>query len=137
MLTVDASVWVGAFDPADRFHDGSYRFLRATASLGTRLYAPDFAVLEVGCAIARWIGDAAAGLHAAKRLSEHPALTLQAMDYRLTSTALEVGVAGRLRAADALYAGTALLTGSTLIAWGAELVSRATGLTPSQWLESA
>ena len=136
MLTLDANVWVSAFDPRDHFHDRSVGFLRAVATAGLRLHGPAFLVVEVSCALSRRSGDPALGAAAAARLETHPALTLHAMDERMLRTAGEVGVRHLLRAADALYAATAMLAEAPLVAWDAELVSRAGGVTPDSWLET-
>ncbi len=136
MLTVDASVWVAAFDPSDRFHIDSLAFLREVATRGMSLHAPEFALIEVACATARRSGDAAVGRDAGRRIAEHPALTLHPLDHRLASAALDSGLKQALRGADALYAGTAVLSDSIVVAWDAELVSRTLGQTPRQWLDA-
>ena len=50
--------------------------------------------------------------------------------------ALRLGTRQVLRGADALYAATALLTGTQLISWDNELVRRAGALTPTAWLDA-
>jgi predicted nucleic acid-binding protein len=53
---------------------------------------------------------------------------------QLLPIAEEVGCRVFLRGADALYAATARVTRTPLIAWDRELIERAGALTPEQWL---
>lgn len=134
MLTIDANVWVAASDPRDRFRDSSVAFLRAVAERDLELHGPAFLINEVGCALARRTGDGTVGILAAERLRSHPSLTLHGMDEPLLALAMDIGVRQLLRATDALYAATAVLTRAPLISWDAELVSRAGAVTPDGWL---
>jgi predicted nucleic acid-binding protein len=134
VLTVDANVWVAAFDPHDRFHLPSVRFLRAVADADLRLHAPAFLVVEVACALARRAGDAAVGRDAGERLRTHPSLTLHLLDDGLLIAAREIGVRHLIRGADALYAATAMVVDAPLVSWDDELVRRAGGVTPDSWL---
>ncbi|MDQ3699129.1 MAG: type II toxin-antitoxin system VapC family toxin [Gemmatimonadota bacterium] len=134
MLTLDANVWVAAFDPRDRFHARSAAFLRAVALKGIGLHGPAFVTLEVACALARRAGDSAVGAIVHERLRAHPALALHPLDDRLLEIARELGVDRLLRAGDALYAATAKLLDAPLVSWDDELVQRAEALTPDTWL---
>jgi predicted nucleic acid-binding protein len=134
MLTLDANIWVAAFDPRDRFHQQSVAFLRAVALKRLRLHGPAFTALEVACALARRAGDPAVGSVAHDRLRRHPALRLHPMDDRCLATAHALGVRQLLRGADALYAATAKLFHAPLVSWDDELVHRAEASTPSTWL---
>lgn len=134
MLTVDANIWVAAFDPRDRFHERSATFLRAVALAGLRLHGPALVAIEVACALARRAGDSAVGALAHERLRTHPALLLHPMDERCLSTAHDIGVRQLLRGADALYAATATLFGAPLVTWDDELVQRSGAFTPDTWL---
>ncbi|MDB6117174.1 MAG: Ribonuclease VapC [Verrucomicrobiaceae bacterium] len=134
MLTIDANVWIAAFDPADCFHGVSATMLRRAASGNFSLYAPDIAQLEVACAVSRRRRDPAAGVAAGSKLAAHPVLRMVLVDTTLQAAALRIGTQCFLRGADALYAAAAELTGSVLISWDKELVSRSGGLTPTDWL---
>lgn len=134
MLSIDANVWVAAFDPADRFHGTSADFLRATAAKGVALHGPEFVVLEVACALSRRAGNATVGDWARSHLHAHPALLLHPIDARCLSTAHEIGSRHLLRGADALYAATAHLHEAPLISWDDELVQRFGAETPTTWL---
>jgi predicted nucleic acid-binding protein len=57
------------------------------------------------------------------------------VDTVLVETAIRVGTDAFLRGADALYAATALITGSTLVSWDNELIQRAGAHSPTDWLD--
>ncbi len=135
MITVDASVWVAAFDPRDRFHDASETFLREHARRGTRLHAPAIVVLETGCAIARRARNPASGEAAAARLRSHPALDLHPVDATLLSAARKLGTKLLLKSADSLYVAVADLRGAPLVTWDEEVVRRAGARTPEHGIE--
>lgn len=134
MLTLDANIWVAAFDPKDRFHESSVTFLRAVAQKELRLHGPAFVALEVACALARRAGDSAVGALAHTRLRSHPMLVLHPMNDLCLATAHEIGAAHLLRGADALYAATAQLVNAPLITWDEELIQRIGAATPAGWL---
>lgn len=134
MLTVDANVWVAAFDPRDGFHRSSVVFLDAAIDLGEGFLAPAFLPVEVGCAVARRFGDADQGVRAGEALLGNPALVLDALTPDFLEAAVRLGTMLRLRAADALYAAVAQRSGTRLVTWDRELVQRASGLTPDDWL---
>ncbi len=137
MITVDANVWVAAYDPHDRFHDDSVAFLSAVLDLRTPLYAPAVMPLEAACALARRTGRPEVGEDSFQRLQKVPGLELVPLDQELIRLAGRLGTRSFLRTADALYAATARATGSTCISWDSELVERASALLPTQWLSSS
>lgn len=134
MLTLDASVWVAAFDPHDRFHVPSVRFLRHLAAEGVPLLGPAVVLVEVACAVARRSGDSDAGRRTADLLRRHPRLALEPVSDRLVTAAVDLGSRARLRGADALYAAAAAVHGTPLVSWDADLIGRAGGTTPEAWL---
>jgi predicted nucleic acid-binding protein len=135
VLTIDANIWVAAFDPRDQFHARSVAFLQAAATKRMTLHGPAFVTVEVSCALARRAGDPAVGMVVEERLLGHPDLVLHRLDDRLIEVARELGIRYLLRGADALYAATALLVGAPVITWDHELVERAGAITPDRWLE--
>lgn len=134
MLTLDANIWVAAYDPTNRFHADSVRFLRVVAQQTRQLTCPAFLVVEISCALARRTQNAAAGQAVVERLRKHPALTLLPVSDGLLAPATHLGTQNLLRAADALYAATAELSASQLVSWDGELVRRAGAVTPVEWL---
>jgi predicted nucleic acid-binding protein len=134
MITVDANVWIAAFDPADVFHADSVALFTRIASRNITIHAPDFVEVEVACAVSRRRRDANAGVIAGKKLTSHPLLVLAPASPTLQGEALRIGTQCFLRGADALYAATASLTATSLVSWDDELVKRAGGFTPADWL---
>jgi predicted nucleic acid-binding protein len=134
MITVDANVWIAAFDPADVFHADSIALFTRIASRNITIHAPDFVEIEVACAVSRRRRDASAGIVAGTQLVAHPLLVLSAVDSKLQAEALRIGTSCFLRGADALYAATAHITQTTLVSWDDELVKRSSGFTPTIWL---
>lgn len=133
-VTVDASIWIAAADPIDVFHRESQAFLTATAAQGLRLFIPTFAVVEIACALSRKRRDSSAGQRLIDGLQLISLVAQVPTDAALLSTALRRGSDMLLRGADALYAATAELTGSTLVSWDQELIQRAGARSPTDWL---
>jgi predicted nucleic acid-binding protein len=135
MLTVDANVWIAAYDPVDRFHSPSVAFLSTVAGRHLPLHGPAFLLVEVVCALARRAQSPAAGERAAAHLRRHPNLVLHPVTDELLGNAARLGAGQLLRGADALYAATAAMLDAPLISWDDELRQRAEALTPSDWLD--
>jgi predicted nucleic acid-binding protein len=133
VITVDASVWVGFLDRNDPFCADSEALLKRLQTFATPGFSPEFAVLEIACAVARRHRSAQAGRAAAGLLRRHPRLRL-IETARLMPVAEDVGCEVLLRGADALYAATARLTGTPLVTWDRELIERGGGMTPREWL---
>jgi predicted nucleic acid-binding protein len=134
VLTLDANVWIAAFDPEDRFHVPSTVFLSTVTSRHLTLNGPAFVLVESACALARRAGSATVGMTALNQLRAHPLLTLQPLDQALLGAAAQLGLQHLLRGADALYAATAQLSRSQLVSWDNELIQRAGAFTPPAWL---
>lgn len=134
MLTLDANIWVAAFDPRDRFHAQSAAFLLAVAQRRLPLTVPAFALVEVACALARRAQSAGVGQTAQQRLRTHPLLTLHPMNENVIATATQLGVQKLLRGADSLYAATSVILNTELVSWDDDLILRAGAVTPAGWL---
>ncbi len=135
MLTLDANVWVAAFDPHDHFHDASTDFLSAALEQGLSFTGPAFVVVEAAGALARRAQDARAGRTAYDELLANPRLALEPLTATLLSTAARLGTDLLLRSGDALYAAAAERTRAPLVSWDNELLRRAGAVTPATWLE--
>jgi predicted nucleic acid-binding protein len=136
MGTVDANVWIAGFDTTDVFHVESAAFLLEADRRGIPLYSPSFVLVEVACVLARRLRDPSAGLRAASGIVADHLVQLLPLDDVLLSLAADIGTQRFLRGADALYAATAQLTGSAIITRDQELIRRADGMTPTDWLNS-
>ena len=136
MPTVDANIWVSAFDASDYFHVQSAHFLRETTDRGIVLYAPAFALVEVACVVARKFRDPPAGVAAADEILNRGLIQIVPIDEALLKLAMELGSRQFLRGGDALYAATAQLTGSPLLSWDYELIQRVGAVLPTDWLDA-
>ncbi|MFN8636965.1 MAG: type II toxin-antitoxin system VapC family toxin [Chloroflexota bacterium] len=135
-VTVDASIWIAAADEGDAFFQESDAFLHAVAVEGVRIFIPSFAVVEVACALSRKARDPASGRRLTENLLIATGPVQIPVDAELLEEALRLGTRQFLRGADALYAATAQVTGSTLVSWDRELIERAGALSPSGWLDA-
>jgi len=134
MITIDASVWVSGLEKKDPLHLQTAEFFRRLAALSVRSHTPSFALLEVACALSRRNRDPMAGTKAVEKLRAWPLLDIVPAARYLPEASLQQGVKFHLRAGDSTYAATAYLTGTILITWDSELIERAGGRTPTEWL---
>jgi predicted nucleic acid-binding protein len=133
-LTVDASVWVAVLDGSDTFHEESRAFLAAVTVEGSRPVIPAFAVAEIACALARKLRSPVAARRLAQQILQVSEARRVPVDTALIAAALRLGTDTFLRGADALYAATAQVTGSTLVSWDQELIRQAGAISPTDWL---
>lgn len=135
VLIVDASVWVAAADATDAFSEPSRAFLSSVARRAPPVALPDFAELEVACALARRLGDGERGRALAGQMLRSPIIGVHSLDASLLRRAVEVGTRELLRAGDAVYAAVAELTGGEVVSWDEELIQRAGAVTPREWMD--
>jgi len=133
-VTVDASVWIASQDATDACSRQSRAFLMKAVTDGADIHVPAYARVEVACVLARKFRRAAKGQRLAGQVLAAANTQVTTVNEALLASALAVGTTMFLRGADALYAATAELTGSTLVSWDKEHIQRAGGLTPADWL---
>jgi len=133
---VDASVWIAAQDKSDPNCMPSRRFFAHVIVAGTVIHVPAYARLEVACAVARKLRNAAKG----QRLTNLTLTAANAKEHLINSALLTkplaTGTARFLRGADALYAATADLAGCALVSWDTEHIQRAGASTPDDWISA-
>lgn len=134
-LVIDASVWVAAADATDSHSDASRDFLSVVTGRAVALAVPDFAELEVACALSRRLRDGERGRALGRLMVESPVVTPYPMHPSLLRRAMETGTRRLLRGGDAIYAALSEETGGELISWDGELIRRAGATTPAAWLE--
>lgn len=134
-LVIDASVWVAAADATDSCSDPSRHFLAVVTARAVALTVPDFAELEVACALSRRLRDGERGRALASLVVQSPMVTPSPMHSSLLRQAIETGTRRSLRGGDAIYAALSEETGGELISWDEELIQRAGATTPAEWLE--
>lgn len=133
-LTVDANVWIAAADRSDDFFRTSRQFLSSVTHAGIPIFLPEFARIEIACALARRRQDARAGQVLADALLDSPFIVLLPLDTQFISQALLSGTTAFLRGADALYVAAMQYSNARLVSWDAELLTRASAITPGDWL---
>ena len=133
-VTVDASVWIASQDAADVFCQQSREFLSFCLLHGLSLHVPACARVEVACALARKLRDSKQGQELTHSVFSAAEVQEWEVNARLLTSSLSLGTSSFLRGADALYAGTASLSGSTLVSWDKEHLLRAGGISPADWL---
>lgn len=114
-VTIDASVFVSAFSPAEAAYLQSKAFMRRIRDDSVPIIVPTLVLPEVASAIARGQGKPDLAVAFAEELSIFPNLTLVAVDGSLARLSVETAVRYRLRGSDAVYAAVALRFGAQLV----------------------
>jgi len=123
-VTVDASVFVNAFSPAEDGSDKSMAFLSQLSKDDIPLIQPTLFLPEVAASIARKQDDSESALELEQELKNFLDLTLIDLDESLADFASEVAAKHRLRGSDAVYAAVALRFGTELITLDREQLER-------------
>ena len=113
--TVDASVFMNAFNPYEAGHEDSHRLLAMLQEQATPIIVPTLLLPEVAAAVGRGRQDADLAREFAVTLSRLPHLVLIPVDATLAQQAADVAARHQLRGSDAVYAAVALRFGSTLV----------------------
>lgn len=136
--TVDASVFVNAFNPHEEGHAASLQFLSTIHQRGDPVLVPTLLVPEVAAAIARATHDSAGALQYATATAALPHLTLVSLTTAVARQAADLAAAHRLRGADAVYVAVARRYGTAIVSRDAEQRTRGAAvvacLTPEQAL---
>ena len=135
-LVIDASVWVSAADPTDTMSEPSRAFLTRVADQELLIVLPEFAKLEIACALARRFSNAERGRSLADRMLESPRMSTYSASRAVLRRAIQLGTRDYLRAGDALYAAVARAVEGQLVSWDRELIARAGAITPDSWISS-
>jgi predicted nucleic acid-binding protein len=136
VYTIDASVWVNAFDQREPGHTISRQVLDQLAREETRILVPALVLAEVAGAISRTRQDPVQAQAFAEALGELPTVTVLPLDLPLARRALALAAQHGLRGADAVYAAVAVQTGSTLITLDQEHLARLGGIVPTRTPEA-
>ena len=133
-LVVDANVWVSALDRTESRSEVSRAFLGAVGERRHPIALPEFAEVEVACALSRRLRSAGQGRLIARQAMDSPLITWHALTRRLIRRAVAVGTRLFLRSGDALYAAVAEAVDGEIVSWDKELVNRAGAVTPEEWV---
>lgn len=137
--TVDASVFVNAFNPHENGHAASLQILAAIQQRGDPVIVPTLLIPEVTAAVARATNHHAAALQFATATAALPHLTLVSLTTAVGRQAAELAATHRLRGADAVYMAVARRYATTIISRDDEQRTRGaavvTCLTPEEALK--
>ena len=114
-FTVDASVFLNAFNPSEAGHEDSRRLLARLQEQAIPIIVPTLLVPETAAAIGRGRGDAGLARAFVAALRRLPHLVWVPLDETLAGQAADVAAELGLRGSDAVYLAVALRFGSTLI----------------------
>ena len=132
MYTVDASVWVNAFDQREPGHDTSQEVLEILRDRALPVFVPNLLLVEVAGAISRTRDNLAQAQAFATNLLNLPNVTFVPLDEAMAIQALVLAAQQQLRGADAVYATVAAQSGCTLISLDNEHLTRLTGIVPTR-----
>ena len=113
--TVDASVFLNAFNPYEAGHEASHSFLAGLQEQAVPIIVPTLLLPEVAAAVSRGREDESLAREFAAALNRLPHLVWVPLDTTLAQQATDVAAQFRLRGSDAVYAAVALRFGTTLI----------------------
>jgi len=138
--TVDASVFVNAFNPHEQGHAESLRLLSLLQERGDPVIVPTLLVTEIAAAVARATDDTAGAIEYANATAALPHLTLIPLTAAVARQAADLAATHRLRGADAVYVAVARRYGTTVVSRDDEQRARGavvvTCWTPEQALKA-
>ena len=141
LFTVDASVFLNAFNPYEVGHQVSQRLLARLQEEATPIIVPTLLLPETAAAISRGRNDADLARQFTAALGRLPHLVLVPMGETLAQQAADIAAQHRLRGSDAVYAAVALRFGAILVTLDREqhdrVASVLTTCYPSEVPESA
>lgn len=141
LITIDASVLVAAGAVEDAAHDPAAEFLVAALRSGVSIHQPTLTFVEVGAAVARRTADPQIAAASVAELLRLPGLVMHSLDLAAAAEAAALAGQTGLRGADAVYAATAMRTGSMLVTLDRELLERVgpavTSMTPADWIRAS
>ncbi|MGD8245525.1 MAG: type II toxin-antitoxin system VapC family toxin [Anaerolineae bacterium] len=130
--TVDASVFLNAFNPYEAGHQESNRLLAGMQEEAVPIIVPTLLLPEVSAAVARGRDDAELARRFTAQLRRLPHLVLVPVEERLAEQAADIAAQHRLRGSDAVYAAVALRFGSTLVTLDEEQRRRIAEVIPTR-----
>ena len=122
--TIDASVFVNAFNPHEEGHAESLAILTAIQERDDPVIVPTLLLPEIAAAVARASDDSDGALSYANATAGLPNLTLVPLTLTMARQAAELAAAQRLRGADSIYVAVARRYGTTLVSRDDEQRSR-------------
>ncbi len=133
VYTVDASVFLNAFNPREEGHVESHTLLARMQEHATPIITPTLLLPEVAAAIGRGHGDADLARRFSATLSQLAHLVLVSVDETLAQQAADLAAQYRLRGADAVYVAVAVRFGSILVTRDKEQRERVNDVITVRW----
>lgn len=135
--TIDASVFVNAFNPHEDGHAASLQLLVAIQERGDPVMMPTLVIPEITAAVARVSDDSVGALEYAKATAALPHVTLVTLTAVTARQAAELAATYRLRGADAVYLAVAHRYGTTLVSRDEEQRARGSAVVTCRTPEEA
>lgn len=135
--TLDASIFVNAFNPHEEGHAASLQILSAIQDRGDPVIVPTLLVAEIAAAVARATEDSVGALQYALATAALPQLTLVPLTAAVARQAAELAATHRLRGADAVYVAVARRYGTTIVSRDQEQRTRGGAVVTCQTPEEA
>lgn len=135
--TVDASVFVNAFNPHEEGHAASLQILAAIQERGDPVIVPTLLVPEIAAAVARATEDSTGALQYAMATAALPQLTLVSLTAAVARQAADLAATHHLRGADAVYVAVARRYGTTIVSRDHEQRTRGAAVVTCQTPEEA
>jgi predicted nucleic acid-binding protein len=123
-VTIDASVFVSAFMPAEPAHQASRQFMGGVRREGIPIIVPFLVLPEISAALARSYGKPEAAKTFVMELGGLPHITFVNLDKGVADLAADIAAKHRLRGSDAVYAAVAFRFGTELITLDREQLDR-------------
>jgi predicted nucleic acid-binding protein len=133
LYTLDASVFVNAFNPYEAGHAESRRLLAQLQEQATPIVVPTLLLPEVAAAVSRGREDADLAREFALALHRLPHVVWVPLDETLAHQSIDMAARHRLRGSDAVYAAVALRFGSTLVTLDREQRERVAAALPARF----
>lgn len=115
LFTVDASVFLNAYNPREEGYTTSRQFLRLVRAASLPIIVPTLILPEVAAVLARAQADPQRARAFAHQLQRLPNLVLAPLDAALAREAVDAATRCSLRGSDAVYVAVALRFGSILV----------------------
>ncbi len=135
--TIDASVFINAFNPHEAGHAHSLRLLAMVHEHADPVMVPTLLVPEIAAAVARASGDGPGALQYAVATAALPHLTFVSLTPAVARQAAELSAGHGLRGADAIYLVVARRYGTTLVSCDDEQRGRGSAIATCQMPEEA
>ncbi|MFV2045620.1 MAG: type II toxin-antitoxin system VapC family toxin [Anaerolineales bacterium] len=115
VYTLDASIFINAFNPTEQGHAASRELLDRFRQDGTPMVEPTLLLPETAAAIRRGTDNAELARRFATELHRAAGLFWVELDEKLAQQAVGIAAEHSLRGSDAVYASVALRFGAALV----------------------